>query len=148
MSLRASIVLTFSIAAACAPEAPQTFGEADRSAIRAAHVERAQAMMKGDAKAAAAVATEDGVIMPPGLPAREGRGALEEWFSQGRAASVEFEPVVIDGEGRWAYDRGRFRVTTPAGAKNFGEYLWVWRREPDVGWRVHIAMWDWDQPPS
>jgi len=148
MGPRAGFILTFSIVAACGRQAPQAFDEADRSAIRSAHVERAQAMMKGDAKGAAAVATEDGVIMPPGLPAREGRGALEEWFSQGRAAAVEFEPLVIEGEGRWAYDRGKFRVTNPDGAKRTGEYLWVWRREPDAGWRVHIAMWDWDPPPS
>jgi ketosteroid isomerase-like protein len=132
---------------ACTPAGKQMLSEADREAIRSAHVERAQAMMKGDAKAAAAVATADGVIMPPGLQTREGRGALEEWFSQGRAASVEFDPLVIDGEGRWAHDRGTFRVVAPDGATRSGKYLWVWRREPEVGWRVHVAMWDWDAQP-
>jgi ketosteroid isomerase-like protein len=133
---------------ACTSESPRSLSEEDRAAIRAAHEERAQAMMKGDAKAAAAVATADGVILPPGLPMREGRGALEEWFSQGRVPSLEFEPLVIEGEGRWAYDRGTFRVTLPDSATRHGKYLWVWRREPGVGWRVHVAMWDWLQKPS
>lgn len=149
MNLRTCTVLILTLATACATSGIQELSETDRSTIRAAHVARAQAMMKGDAKAAAAVATQDGVIMPPGLPAREGRGALEEWFSQGRARSVEFEPLVIDGEGSWAYDRGKFRVVALDGAARAGKYLWVWKRVPDVGWRVHVAMWDWDpQLPS
>lgn len=92
-------------------------------------------MMKGDARVAASVATQDGVIMPPGLSMREGRGALEECFSQGRVASLELEPLVIEGEGRWAYDPGTFRVVLPDSASRDGKYLWVWRREPDVGWQ-------------
>jgi ketosteroid isomerase-like protein len=132
----------------CRPSTTRSISDEDRSAIRAAHAERAQALIKGDAKAAAAVATETGVILPPGLPSREGRRALEEWFSQGRVNSIEFEPTVIEGEGGWAYDRGEFRVVPPDGKERRGKYLWVWRREPNVGWRVHVAMWDWYQEPS
>ena len=68
---------------ACTSESPRSLSEEDRAAIRAAHEERAQAMMKGDAKAAAGVATADGVILPPGLPMREGRGHWRSGSARG-----------------------------------------------------------------
>jgi hypothetical protein len=67
-----AIILAIVLTVACSPIHASAGGisNADREAINAARTARSNAIANRDAAAAAAVSTEDGVILPPNLPPR------------------------------------------------------------------------------
>lgn len=143
--------LTFSLMvlillSGCESKQDQSFPitETDREAIRAGHVARGKAVVDGDVDAAVAVATEDVVMMPPGSPPVSGRKNMEEhfrnWIRNNPAKSFTFQPEEIVGTGNLAYDRGTYRLEN-ADTVITGQYLWIWRKDPEKGWRHSVAMW-------
>ncbi|NJR52870.1 MAG: DUF4440 domain-containing protein [Leptolyngbyaceae cyanobacterium CSU_1_3] len=140
-----AVVLAFTLAIvlACSPISASATGisKSDIEAINAARTARSTAIANRDAAAAAAVATEDGVILPPNLPPRQGQAALREWFANFPSTSVTFTSIEIDGAEGIAYDRGTYEATSKEGTVTPGKYLWIWRKQGDGSWRVAIAMW-------
>jgi ketosteroid isomerase-like protein len=138
-------------ASALSAQSPQscTLSARERAGIDTARQARADALLAGDPVAAASVAPDDGVILPAGGPVQRGRPALLEFFKSrtqpGLLKHVEIRPVEVLGCGRFAYDWGRFRWETTAGARDSTKYLWVWRHEADDRWRLAIAMWNQDR---
>src|SRR5262245_5296490 len=126
-----------------------TFGDRERAGIDQARQARADALLAGDPAAAAAVAPDDGVILPAGGPVQSGRPALLEFFKTrtlpGLLKQVDIRPVQVLGCGQYAYDWGHFRWETTAGARDSTKYLWVWRQEADGRWRLAVAMWNQDR---
>jgi ketosteroid isomerase-like protein len=142
------LALTLALVLACSPIAPSATGisKSDIEAINAARAARSAAIANRDAAASAAVATEDGVILPPNLPPRQGQSALREWFANFPATSVSFTSIAIDGAAGIAYDRGTYEATSKEGTVTPGKYLWIWRQQSDGSWRVAIAMWNLNAP--
>jgi ketosteroid isomerase-like protein len=142
------LALTLALVLACSPISASAIGisTSDKEAINAARTARSTAIANRDAAAAAAVATEDGVMLPPNLPPRQGQAALREWFTNFPSTSVTFTSIEIDGDNRIAYDRGTYAATSKEGTVTPGKYLWIWRKQGDGSWRVAIAMWNLNAP--
>lgn len=90
--------------------------------------------------------SDDAVIMPPGMPAIEGREACLEFVREvlGHMNALYERRVICDSaevvvSGNLAFDRGRFAQTlTPRDGgvveSEEGHYLWMYRRDADGRW--------------
>lgn len=146
------LAITLIALCACAHTAgPRTAGEdADvRAAIAAANAEFAQALVRGDARALAAVFAEDGEIIPamePGFVS--GRAAIEAYQAKRLETRRYVDAVITTTEvgvsGDLAWETGTNRVTIRQGESApltvTGRYLAVWKREADGRWRIRAEL--------
>jgi uncharacterized protein (TIGR02246 family) len=137
----------------------QTGGQPGRSgandpAITAVADQYVKATLAGDAKAIAALYTDDAVEMPPNEPAVKGRAAIQQFYEKNLKAA-KIGPFALThletrSTGDTAYDVGSYRQTvTPTGAaamQDSGKFIVILKR---VGgnWRVAYAIYNSDQPP-
>ena len=128
--------------------------ESDRQAI-AENLERTMhAENVGNAEFFQSACVEDVVVMPPGMPAFEGRDAAVGFM---RAFLGQFdltidyvsEEIRVDGD--LAYDRGTYSQTLVprAGGKAMsekGKFLWIYGRVTDGTWRMSRVIWNANEP--
>jgi uncharacterized protein (TIGR02246 family) len=119
--------------------------------VRDAHV---AALNAGDARAWAALFTDDGVQMPPSAPANVGRAMIGLW-SQGflDRFRVQFALAVDEVRvlGEWAFERGGYTISLQpkAGAppvQDMGKYVTVYQRKPGDAWRMARDIWNSSNP--
>ena len=123
-------------------------------AINAVADQYVKATLAGDAKAIAALYTEDGIEMPPNEPAVKGRAAIQQFYERNfKGAKIgEFSLTHLESRssGDTAYDAGMYRQTvTPAGApamKDAGKYVVILKRVAG-SWKVAYAIYNSDLPP-
>lgn len=106
------------------------------------------AMNAGDWKLVSQSFSEEAVRIPPHEEPHRGRAQVEAWLS-GIAELITYELTreVLDGADGMAYIRGRYAITLrPSGApgpiSDHGDFLEVWRRDPDDVWRIAEAIWN------
>lgn len=108
-----------------------------------------------DAKAVAALYSEDGVEMPPNAPAAKGRAAVEK-FNMGLFEQFNPKLAIMPTDtkvaGDWAYDVGSYSQTlTPvkggAPIKDTGKYIVLLKRGGGQWWVTH-AIYNSDLPPT
>jgi uncharacterized protein (TIGR02246 family) len=128
--------------------------EADSSASRVElgqmNRDFAAAVNARDARAAAALYTEDAVLIPPGEPAVQGRRAIEEYWrgaiETGGIRDVSVETIDAHSSGSLGYETGRFALTVdgPDGEPlvDKGRYVELLRRESDGTWRSTHGIWN------
>jgi len=120
----------------------------DVAAIERAADAYVAAMNAGDWKLVAQSFAEDAVRIPPHEEPHQRRDAIEAWLGGiEELISYELTRDAIDGADGFAYVRGRYAITLrPAGApgpiSDEGDFLEIWRREPDGVWRVAEAIWN------
>jgi uncharacterized protein (TIGR02246 family) len=121
---------------------------ADRGAIEEAADAYVAAMNAQDWERVAESFTADGVRIPPHEEPHQGRGAIVEWLG-GIEELIDYELIRdrLDGADGIAYIRGRYAVTLrPSGAPvpltDEGDFLEIWRRQPDGSWRIAEAIWN------
>ena len=106
------------------------------------------AMNAGDWKLVAQSFAEDAVRIPPHEAPHQGRDAIEAWLGGiEQLLSYELTRDAVDGADGLAVVRGRYAITLrPQGApdpiSDEGDFLEVWRHEPDGRWRVTQAIWN------
>jgi uncharacterized protein (TIGR02246 family) len=138
--------------AACAANAPSSFSDADRAAIRAAVDSFTTAIRNEDYAAAASYYAEDAVFMPPNAPAVEGRAGIQKNLEGFGRVTAFSQPIVeIDGVGDLAYSRLNFDLSlTPPGTttpmSDKGKVLIVLRKQADGKWRTTKGMFNSDMP--
>ncbi len=126
----------------------------DVAAIERAADAYVAAMNAGDWKLVAQSFAEDAVRIPPHEEPHHGRDAIEAWLGGiEELISYELTRDAIGGAEGFAYVRGRYAITLrPAGApgpiSDEGDFLEIWRREPDGVWRVAEATWNTRLPPG
>ena len=148
------VTLTFVFAStACQPPAQEAAGlsEEDVAAIRSASDAWAEAFKADDDAAAVAFATEDAVLMPPNMPAFQGRPALEEYVASFTVTDFSVRRLEIDGRGDLAFERAAYVVSAvPEGltepTTNPGKYLAIWRKQADGSWLMAVQIWNSDLP--
>lgn len=120
-----------------------------RAAIAAANVAFAEALVRGDAQAMAAVFAENGEVIPamePGFVT--GRAAIaayqEKRVSARRYLEATITTVGLGVSGDLAWETGTSRVTFKQGESApvtvTGRYLAVWEREADGSWRIRAEL--------
>jgi len=110
----------------------------------------AAALNAKDAKAAAALYTEDAVLIPPGEPVVRGREAIEEYWrgaiESGGVRDVSVETMDALSSGSLGYETGSFVLTAngPDGEAvvDRGRYVELLRREPDGRWLSTHGIWN------
>jgi uncharacterized protein (TIGR02246 family) len=135
-------------------EYEHTGSEADLKAIdsvRGAHV---AAVNAGDAREWAAQFTDDGVQMPPHMPANFGRSAIESW-SKGFTDmfGLEFSLAVeeVRAQGEWAFERGTYTIglNPKSGGppmQDAGKYITIYQRTSGESWRMARDIWNSSNP--
>ena len=105
-------------------------------------------VVAGNAKAVAAMYTEDGKIFPGGRRIMEGQEALEQYWTPGSTARVSYHkitPEEIKFIGDYAYDFGYYegKTTTAAGDTSdwAGKYIIVWKRVGE-DWKIYLDIWN------
>jgi uncharacterized protein (TIGR02246 family) len=120
-----------------------------RSAIEAGNAEFARALVDGDARAMAAVFSEDGEVIPATQAGFvSGREEIVA-YNAGRLGTRRYLDVVLTTvhlgvSGDLAWETGTSRVTMEQG-KNApvtltGRYLAVWKRDPDGRWLLRADL--------
>jgi uncharacterized protein (TIGR02246 family) len=152
-------ITTASIVAQGKPDRPATAAPPAGSAAAAIR-EVADAYVKattsGDAKAVAALYTEDAVEMPPNLPPVKGRAAIQQYydkvFSSGfKVTTFTLKHLETHATGDNGYDVGTYEqglaepsASTPV--SDTGKYVVIVRRTA-AGWKVAYAIYNSDQAP-
>jgi uncharacterized protein (TIGR02246 family) len=128
-------------------------GEAAIKQVADAYV---KATLAGDAKAIAALYTEDAVEMPPNVPSVKGRPAIEQYYMKlfsggtkvGQFALTHLESRAVGDTG---YDVGTYQQSmNPPGqttaTSDTGKYVVILRRSQGA-WKVAYAIYNSDQAP-
>lgn len=110
----------------------------------------AAALNAKDARAAAALYTEDAVLIPPGENLVRGRQAIEEYWraaiEQGGVRDVSVETMDALSSGSLGYETGSFVLTVdgPDGEPvvDRGRYIELLRRGPDGRWLSTHGIWN------
>lgn len=110
----------------------------------------AAALNARDAQAAAALYTEDAVLIPPGEPLVRGRAAIEEYWrgaiEAGGVRDVSVETIDALSSGSLGYETGSFVLTAngPDGEAltDRGRYIEILRRESDGRWLSTHGIWN------
>jgi ketosteroid isomerase-like protein len=120
----------------------------ERSAVEEAADQYLAAMNSADWAGVAHSFSERGVRIPPNEEPHEGREAIERWLGGiEELTSYELTRDTVDGADGIAYVRGRYAITLrPIGApvpiSDQGDFLEIWRKEPDGAWRIIEAIWN------
>lgn len=112
------------------------------------------ASLKGDAKALAALYTEDAVEMPPHQPLIKGRAAIERHYTKqfgGPEKLKSFSLTHLDtrAAGDLGYDVGTYQQTITDGQEpmdDTGKYTVILKRSGGE-WKVAYAIYNSDQHP-
>ena len=151
--MRAALLLVVGLAlGACSggKAAPQADASATVAELGQMNRDFAAALNAKDAKAAAALYTEDAVLVPPGEPLVRGRAAIEEYWrgaiEAGGVRDVSAETIDALSSGALGYELGSFAFTVngPDGAPltERGRYVELLRREPDGRWLSTHGIWN------
>jgi uncharacterized protein (TIGR02246 family) len=114
-----------------------------------------KASLAGDAKAVAALYTDDAVEMPPNQPPIKGRSAIQQYYAQVFSSGMKMARFTLNhletrAVGDAGYDVGTYdQNLTPPGASSAlddtGKYIVVLRRVSGA-WKVAYAIYNSDRP--
>jgi ketosteroid isomerase-like protein len=134
----------------------ETVVSTTRVAVEAATAALHQALRTNDADALFSHVADDVVMMPPGEAAIRGKAAMRAWYagflSQFRTSSLTLtDREVFIGEG-WAVELGTYEwgLKALAGGDpviDRGNYMQVWKQQPDGQWRFAREIWNSSVPP-
>jgi uncharacterized protein (TIGR02246 family) len=154
-------VLSLSALAGCAASRPSASGVGATATIRrsveAATAAFHQALRTNDADTFLSYVAEDVVMMPPGEAVVRGKSALRTWYegflSRYRTSSLTLsDREVFVGEG-WAVELGTYEwgLTPVDGGDSSvdrGNYMQVWKPQPDGRWQFAREIWNSSVPPA
>jgi uncharacterized protein (TIGR02246 family) len=116
--------------------------------IRAGNAKMNAAIAQGDARAIAALYSEDAKLLPDGASKIDGRAGIEAFFKQAFDAgftNLNLETQDVTQAGDLAIEIGV--ATSTAGPGDAGKYVVVWRRESGV-LKIDIDIWNSDSRPG
>jgi uncharacterized protein (TIGR02246 family) len=127
-----------------------------REAVEEAGRRHTDAWKRGDADAAAAMYTDDALLMFPSMETVRGRAAIHAFvgsvFSTTRIDRLDVTTEELDVHGDTAYERGTYSeayTVQGQGAKQErGRYILVWKRQLDGAWKIHRFLGNRISPPA
>src|SRR5262249_54459827 len=128
------------------------FTEKDRAAIAANSDAWFNAAGAHKPEVAAALYTEDAVLMAPELPEIRGRQAIADFLSHlPRIEKFTWERHEVVGGNDLAYSWGAYTMVSYAPQARHpitekGKYLEIWRKQPDGSWKISRDIYNSDAP--
>lgn len=115
-----------------------------RAYIEKANAELVRHFVAGDADAAAALFTDDALLMLPGMEAVTGREGIRQVLA-GTFQAVDFTDVrvqirEVSVHGDMAYEVGTTAISYTVGGQSVtdpGKYIVAWKRQPTGEWKIH-----------
>ena len=116
-----------------------------------------EALRTNDAQALFAYVADDVLLMPPGEGAVRGKNAMREWYAaflaQYRTSSLKLSSREVFVGDRWAVELGSYEwgLSPVAGGDDMvdhGNYMQLWRSQPDGEWRFEREIWNSSAPLS
>jgi uncharacterized protein (TIGR02246 family) len=100
--------------------------------------------------------TDDVFIMPPNEPALRGKEAVRAYnlpIWQQFDLHEETDEREVEAAGNWGYIRAHWKWTLiPKGGDDavidVGDSIWIVRRQADGSWKLSMAIWNSDNPPT
>ena len=147
------VVLICVLIVGCKP--PEQFDAAAAKAkIDAACTAQEQAIVKGDAIAAASKYEENAVILPANMPMVKGRASIEKtmtgWMQSGmKMKEFTSTTISVEGAGEFAIQLGRYFQTFEMSGKvvaDTGKFVTVWKKQVDGSWKMAYDIWTTDIP--
>jgi uncharacterized protein (TIGR02246 family) len=127
------------------------------AAVEAATDAFHQALRTNDAETLLAFVADDVVMTPPGEAPVRGKEAMRAWYdaflSQVRTTSLTLtDKEVFVGDG-WGVEGGVHEwVVVPVGGgdpvTDHGNYMQIWKRQPDGRWLFAREIWNSTTPPA
>jgi uncharacterized protein (TIGR02246 family) len=160
LRLSGALLLIALTAAAVVAQAPSGAGQppggaAGADAIKAIADAYVKAALAGDAKAIAALYTQDAVEMPPNQPMIKGRAAIQQYYEKEMGSGMKVNSFTVthldtQAVGERGYDVGTYQQSvTPKGGTepvtDTGKYTIILRRSAS-GWQVAYAIYNSDMP--
>ncbi|HRW10612.1 MAG TPA: nuclear transport factor 2 family protein, partial [Caldilineaceae bacterium] len=156
------VLVAMLVAVACQPITAQSQPAAPPSdedvvaAVNAIWREYEAAQIASDPDRWVALWTEDGVKMPPDVPALEGKEAIYARAQRSMAEPIDdmvITALETQSAGDWAYSRGTFTFTytiAETGVQELmeGKFMTILQRQPDGTWKIHRDIHNWNVPPA
>ena len=124
-----------------------------QAAVEKGNARFSEAIARSDAKAVAALYTEDAIMLPERGAMVKGRQAIGEFWKtamDGGVKSVTLTTLDVGANGDLAHEVGNvllmINVEGRPPATASAKYVVVWKREAD-GWKMHRDIWN-DPPPE
>ncbi len=123
-----------------------------RRIIEANETRYGQAMKEGDVATYTSLFAPDATVLR-GNFVMKGRDNLAQAFKKGpHFRSVVFVIQKVDVSGDLAYEVGGFTVTLMTGKVNTGNYVEIWKHQPDGSWKIQVEAtvphMDMPKPPK
>ena len=140
-----------SLAAPIGCNGPKATSSATRADVERTTAAFHEALRTNDAEKLLSFVADDVVMMPPGEAQVRGKVALRAWYaaflSQYRTSSLTLGDREVFVEQGFAVEIGSFEwgMIPAAGGTpvlDRGNYMQVWRRQPDGQWRFEREIWN------
>jgi ketosteroid isomerase-like protein len=148
-----SIILFFYLALLAAPNKAELNLTKVRMTVEGANKKFIDASLRGDAVAAAALSTDDTILLPPNSPMIQGKKATEEYWrttwAQLKITDFKMAIVNLSGQGNLVYEVGNYTIKFQFQGKEGveeGKYVVLWKRMTDKTWKKHVDMWNTNMP--
>ena len=119
-----------------------------RDAILAADQAFMQTFGHGDAKAIAALYTNDGQLLPAHSDLVTGQQAIQEFWQaaiDSGIKTVQLDTLEVEGYAGTAIEVGKYRLGEGEQVLDEGKYIVIWKRE-NGQWRLHRDIWNTSMP--
>jgi ketosteroid isomerase-like protein len=124
-----------------------------RKAVEEANKKFIDASLQGDAVAAAALGTDDTILLPPNSKMIQGKKATEKYWrtTWAQLKITDFKMAIVDlsGQGNLVYEVGhytiKFRFQGKEGVEE-GKYVVIWKQMADKTWKKHMDIWNSNMP--
>ncbi len=153
--ISAIVILSAVTLSACAP--PRVDLEAEGEALMQISRDLSDLVATGDLDAVMDGWADDAVMMPPGLPAVEGKDAIRgyvEAAAQIPGFQISWEPVSVhvasDGDMAYMIERNVTVVNDSQGkpVTTYGKGVTVWRKDAAGSWKNVVDVWNEVPPPA
>jgi uncharacterized protein (TIGR02246 family) len=129
---------------------PDDLKQIARDGVAQSNRRFANAATRGDAKAMAAVYTEDAVFLPLNAKTFSGQAAIERFWHDGIRMGIrglEVATLQLEHERVFAYEIGRytlrFEPEGEASVVDLATHVVVHRRQRDGSWRRAVEIFNW-----
>jgi ketosteroid isomerase-like protein len=144
------------VLAACSTPRAQPSAAADLAAITAFNARYLKAINDGDIATLSSLTDDDHIMVAPNRPPLVGKAANDAANGRGfqQFNIVEtWTPLETVVDGNLGYQRGTFTVTASpkaggASHTTHGNFLRIYRRQPDGSWRMSRDTFSSDQPAN